>query len=95
MGSLPCYGVRPVPYVTGGQVINVNIRADDQEYHKTIRIHEVNTLRRAIQTYQEQINKENLKIKKAIYEPDQKILPLDTCLNELNVDFANTIIVYL
>ena len=95
MGSLPCYGVRPVPYVTGGQVINVNIRADDQEYHKTIRIHEVNTLRRAIQTYQEQINKEHLKIKKAIYEPEQTILPLDKCLNELDINFSDNIIVYL
>ena len=95
MGSLPCYGPRQVPYITGGQVISVNIRAEDQEYPKTIRIHEVNTLRKAIQTYQEQINKDHLKIKKAIYEPDQMMLPLDKCLNELNIDYNSVIIVYL
>ena len=95
MGSFPCYGTKPVPYETGGQVININIRAVDQEYPKTIRIHEVNTLRKAIQIYQEQINKENLKIKKAIYEPDQMMLPLDKCLNELNIDYNSVIIVYL
>ena len=95
MGSLPCYNSRPIPYETGGIVIDVNLRAEDQEYSKIIKIHEVNTLRKAIQLYQEQINKENLRIKKAIYEPDQKILPLDKCLNELNLDFTKVIIVYL
>ena len=95
MGVLPCFETRTVSYITKGNVISVNIRAEDQEYSKPIRIHEVNKLRKAIQLYQEQINKKHLKIKKAIYEPEQRVLPLDKALNELEINFSSNIIVYL
>ena len=96
MGSFPCYESRDKrDYVISGKIINVNIRAEDKDYPRTIKIHDLNTLRKAIQIYQEQINKKNFKIKKAIYEPDQTILPLDKCLNELDINFSGNIIVYL
>ncbi len=96
MGLSSCFGPKEVPYKTGGNVINVYFRAETEERQKSIRIHEVNTLRKAIQTYQEQINKANLNIKKAIYEPNSKELSLDTPLNELeDINFNNVIIVYL
>ena len=93
MGSA-CFEQKQIEYITGGNVINVNFRDKEGDFKKTIRIHEVNSLRKAIMTYQETINKENLIIKKAIYEPDGTTLSLNTPLNELNINFTNTIIVY-
>ena len=79
--------------INTGKVINVNFRADTEDYDKKICVYESNTLREAIQIYQTQINKGNLKIKKAIYEPDSTELNLDTLLNELNINFSHTILV--
>ena len=79
--------------INTGKVINVNFRADTEDCDKRITVYESNTLRNAIQTYQKQINKENLKIKKAIYEPDSTELNLDTPLNELNINFFHTILI--
>ena len=45
--------------------------------------------------YQEQINKEGLNISKAVYEPDSSILPLNSRLCDMNIDFNNIIVVYL
>ena len=73
----------------------MNIRADTENYQKSIRIPDANTLRKAIIIYQEQINKENLYIKKAVVENDLTELPLDTPLNEMNFDFNHVIIVTL
>ena len=78
-----------------GKVINVNFRADTEDCDKRITVYEYNTLREAIQTYQENIHKENLKIKRAIYEPDSTELNLDTPLNLLNINFNHTIFVSL
>ena len=93
--GLSCFGPKQVLYISGGNVIKINIRADTEDYQKQIRIHEVNTLRKAIIIYQEQINKDNLYIKKAINENDLTELPLDTPLNEMNIDFTHVIIVTL
>ena len=94
MGS-SCFGPKQVPYVSEGNVIKVNIRADTENYQKSIRTPDANTLRKAIIIYQEQINKENLYIKKAVVENDLTELPLDTPLNEMNFDFNHVIIVTL
>ena len=79
--------------INTGKVINVNFRADTEDFDKRISVYESNTLREAIQEYQVQINKENLKIKKAIYEPDSTELNLDNPLNEMNINFFHTILV--
>ena len=79
--------------INNGKIISVNFRADTEDYDKKISVYESNTLREAIETYQVQINKGNLKIKKAIYEPDSTELNLDIPLNELNINFAHTILV--
>ena len=76
-----------------GKIIKVNFRADTEDCDKRITVYEYNTLREAIQTYQKYINKKNLKIKKAIYEPDSTELNLDTPLNVLNINFFHTILV--
>ena len=94
MGS-SCFGPKQVSYVSRGNVIKVNIRADTEDYQKQVRIHDENTLRKAIIIYQEQINKDNLFIKKAVVENDLNELPLDTPLNEMNIDFNHVIIVTL
>ena len=78
--------------INTGRVINVNFRADTEDFDKKITVYESNTLREAIQVYQEQINKEKSKIKTAIYEPDSTELNLDTPLNELNINFFHTIL---
>ena len=90
-----CFGPKRVPYVSEGNIIKVNIRADTENYQKQIRIPDANTLRKAIIIYQEQISKENLYIKKAVIENDLTELPLDTPLNEINIDFNRVIIVTL
>ena len=95
MGSLPCFYSRNVQYISKGNIITINIRADTEQYIKSIKIHEENTLRKAIQMYQEIINKENLEIKKAINEKDSMKLELDVPLKELNIDNSTTVIVYL
>ena len=94
MGS-SCFGPKQVPYVSEGNVIKVNIRADTEDYQKQVRIQDANTLRKAILIYQEQINKENLYIKKAVIENGLNKLPLDTPLNEMDIDFNHVIIVTL
>ncbi len=81
-------------YIIGGNVVSLNFRAEDEVYNKTISIHDVNALRKAIEMYQGKINKIGLIIKKAIYELDQTILPLDQPLNTFNINFALPIIVY-
>ena len=84
------------PYITGGKVVDLYFKLDGEEYtKKKITIHNANNLRKAIEMYQEVINKEDLEIKKAIYEPSNTKLNLDQNLNELDINFADTIIVYL
>ena len=96
MGVSSCsFFPKEIPYVNEGIVIHVNFRYDDEKYLKSIRIHDKNTLRKAIQMYQEQINKEGLDISKAVYEPDSSTLPLNSRLCNLNIDFKNIIVVYL
>ncbi len=82
-------------YITSGKIISLNFVEEEGKNPKKISIHEVNTLRKAIELYQEQINKSGLKIRKAIYEPNQTKLNLDTKLNELDINFFNNIIVYI
>ena len=84
----------PHEYISDGKVINLNFRAEGEEYIKKISIHEMNTLRKAIEMYQELINKNELKIIKAVYEPDESNLSLNKKLNEFDIDFNNIIIVY-
>ena len=95
MGSSSCFGPKIVQYINKGNIISINIREDTQEHMRTIKIHDENTLRKAIQMYQEQINKENLNIKKAINENDSMKLELDVPLKDLNFDYSGIIIVYL
>ena len=85
----------PTEYITGGKVINLNFVEEEGKNPKKISIHDLNTLRKAIELYQEQINKSGLKIRKAIYEPNQTKLPLDSKLNELDINFFDNIIVYI
>ena len=86
--------VRHHEYIIGGNIVSLNFRAEDEVYTKKISLHDVNTLRIAIEMYQGQINKIGLSIKKAIYELDQTKLPLDQPLNTFNINFALPIIVY-
>ena len=81
-------------YINGGKVIDLNFKTEDEEFIKKISIHEANTLRKAIEMYQELINKNGLRIKKAIYMPDESNLDLNKKLNEFDIDFKNIIIVY-
>ena len=81
-------------YINGGKVIDLNFETEDEEFIKKISIHEANTLRKAIEMYQELINKNGLRIKKAIYMPDESNLDLNKKLNEFDNDFKNIIIVY-
>ena len=92
-----CTGIcSPVPeeYISDGKIIDINFRAEDEEFIKKISIHEVNTLRKAIEIYQDSINKNGLRIKKAVYEPNNSNLTLNKKLNEFDIDFNNVIIVY-
>ena len=82
-------------YIQEGIVVNVNFRDHEGKNPKTIRIHEGNTLRKAIEMYQEQINKIGYKIMRAIYEPTQVKLNIDTKIKELNINLSDTIILYL
>ena len=95
MGLSSCFGPKQVPYINRGSVINVNFRAETERHQKSIKIHDENILYKAIQMYQEQIGKESLNIKKAIYSPDSTELSLDTKLRELDINFSDLIIVYL
>jgi len=81
-------------YIIGGKVIDLNFKTEGEEFIKKISIHETNTLRKAIEMYQELINKNGLRIKKAIYMPDESNLDLNKKLNEFDIDFKNIIIVY-
>ena len=84
----------PIPYITEGMVISVYFRDEYGQNPKKISIHDENTLKKAIEMYQEQINKSGLSVRKAIYEPDQTTLPLGKKLKDLEINFLNTIIVY-
>ena len=44
-------------YINGGKVIDLNFKTEGEEFIKKISIHEANTLRKAIEMYQEQIIK--------------------------------------
>ena len=81
-------------YIIGGNVVSLNFRAENEAYTKKTTLHDVNTLRKAIEIYQQQINKIGLSIKAAIYEVDQTNLPLDQTLNTFDINFAYPIIVY-
>ena len=85
----------PVEYVEDGNLLDIYFRENKEEYPKKITVHDENILRKAIEIYQEEINKNGLKIQKAIYEPDKSKLPLNKKLCELTINFSNTIIVYL
>ena len=95
MGITICNEERPTHKnrINTGNVINVIFRADTEDFDKKITVYDSNTLREAIQTYQAQINKGNLKIKKAVYEPDSTELNLDTLLKDLNINFGHTILI--
>ena len=96
MGASSCtYFPKESEYVNEGIVISVNFRYEDEKYLKRIRIHDKNTLRKAIQMYQELINKENLDISKAVYEPDSSTLPLNSKLCDININYNNIIVGYL
>ena len=95
MGLSSCNEPNRDQYVSSGNVITMNFRVETGEFQRSIKIHEENTLKKSIQMYQEQIGKKNVRIKKAIYEPDSKELSLSTKLKDLNINFADVIIVYL
>lgn len=85
---------KEIIYITEGKIISLNFR-DENGDMKKISIHEGNILRKAIEMYQEAINKSNSRIIKVVYEPDQTKLSLNKKISELNINFNETIIVYL
>ena len=108
MGVGACYQDRRIRELNGGkermlgeveiegkgEVIKVNLRDEEEDYQRTMIMYGKNTLRQAIEKYQKLINKVNFKIQKAIYEPNQSKLPLDKCLNRMDIDYSCTIIVF-
>ncbi len=94
MGSSSCFESKTIEYIPRGNVITLNFRLETEQSHKKINCHDQNSLRCAIGMYQKEINKEDINIKKAIYEPDQLNLNLDKKLNQLDIDFREQIILY-
>ena len=83
------------PYISSGKIITVIFRADIEGcYRKQISIHDENILRKAISMYLESISKQNLDLKKAVYESTSTELPLNKKLKDLDVDFNSAIILF-
>ena len=82
---------KEIIYITEGKIISLNFR-DENGDMKKISIHEGNILRKAIEMYQEAINKTNSRIIKAVYEPNNTKLPLDKKISELNINYYETLL---
>ena len=81
-------------YVSEGSIIILNFRTEDATWAKPISIHEGNVLLKGIQMFKDSIGMSARKVKKAIYEVDNRQLNLRTKINILNIDNSHNIIVY-
>ena len=94
MGTSSCLIDNVDEYIPRGKVITLNLRLESEQFSKKINCHDQNSLKKAIEMYQEEINQKGINIKKAIYEPSQLNLSLGKKLCLFDIDFRNTIIVY-
>ncbi len=78
-----------------GNIVFVNFRDQEGKNPRQISIYDENVLRKAIEIYQQQLNKPDSKIMKALYEPTKEKLSIETTIKDLGINLYSDIIVYL